>query len=74
MKPLRRGARAFGHFWWDFLIGDAPELFAATLVVIVMAVLLRHQHDLAIVILPLATVAFLVVSTLRGRGGSSGTP
>ena len=74
MKPLRRGARAFGHFWWDFLIGDAPELFAATVVVIVMAVLLRHQHDLAVVILPLATVAFLVVSTLRGRNGSSGTP
>ncbi len=73
MKPLRRGARAFGHFWWDFLIGDAPELFAATVVVIVMAILLRHQHDVAVVILPLATVAFLVVSTLRGRGGSSGT-
>ena len=73
MRALRRGARAFGHFWWDFLIGDAPELFAATLVVIVVALLLRHQHDVAVVILPLGTVAFLVVSTLRGRGGSSGT-
>ena len=24
-RPPRRGARAFGHFWWDFLIGDTPS-------------------------------------------------
>ncbi len=25
---------AFGRFWWDFLIGDTPELFVGALAVI----------------------------------------
>jgi hypothetical protein len=28
---LGKALRAFGHFWWDFLIGDTPELAVATL-------------------------------------------
>ncbi len=74
MKALARGLRAFGAFWWDFLIGDTPELFAATVVIVVLALLLRHARDVAVVVLPLAAVVFLIASTLRGRRGSSGAP
>jgi len=73
MKLLARGARAFGRFWWDFLIGDAPELFAATVAIVIAALLLRHVHNVAFVVLPLATVVFLIMSVLHGRRGSSGT-
>ena len=30
VTPLRKRRQAFGHFWWDFLIGDTPELALAT--------------------------------------------
>jgi hypothetical protein len=26
---IGRTARSFGSFWWDFLIGDTPELFVS---------------------------------------------
>jgi hypothetical protein len=72
MKAIRRGLRAFGHFWWDFLIGDAPELFAATVVVVVLALLLRHHRQVAYIVIPLAAVLMLVASTLRAAGRSEG--
>jgi len=74
VKTLQRGARAFGSFWWDFLVGDTPELFVATLVIVGTALLLRHHHLAAIIVLPLMAIAFLLISTLRGRGRSSDAP
>jgi hypothetical protein len=65
MKTVRRGLRAFGHFWWDFLIGDAPELFAAVVAIVILALLLRHHGRVAYIVIPLATVLALVASTLR---------
>lgn len=41
-NPVTRGVVAFGRFWWDFLIGDTPELFLATVVVIGLAEGLHH--------------------------------
>ena len=29
-----RSSRALGMFWWDFLVGDTPEIFVAVLVII----------------------------------------
>jgi hypothetical protein len=74
MKLITRGARAFGHFWWDFLIGDAPELFVATLVIVGVALLLRHDHTVAYVVLPVLAVAFLVASTVRAGQRSRRPP
>ena len=74
MNMLRRGARAFAHFWWDFLIGDTPELFVATLVIVGTALLLRHHRDVAIIILPAMAIVFLLLSVLRGRRRSSDVP
>jgi uncharacterized membrane protein HdeD (DUF308 family) len=67
MKLVARWARAFGHFWWDFLVGDTPELFVATLVIVLAAVLLGHHHDGGYVLLPLLAIAFLISSVYRGR-------
>ena len=37
---LRRWPAAFGHFWWEFLIGDTPELFVGAVAVVgIVAVL-----------------------------------
>jgi hypothetical protein len=63
---LRRALRAFGHFWWDFLFGDTPELALATGVIVAVAFLLGG-NGAAFVMLPLLAAAFLLVSTLRGR-------
>ncbi len=67
MNALRRGARIFGSFWWDFLVGDTPELFLAVVVVVVLALALRRHHEIAVVLLPVVTVVFLLASVLRGR-------
>ena len=38
-----RWLAAFGHFWWEFLIGDTPELFVGAVVVIgILALLCSH--------------------------------
>jgi hypothetical protein len=67
MKSLSRATRAFGAFWWDFLVGDTPELFVAVVVIVVVALLLRHHREIALVLLPVITVLSLLISTFRGR-------
>jgi hypothetical protein len=64
---LRRALRAFGHFWWDFLIGDTPELAVATLVIVGLADVLHDLRLVATVALPVLAAVFLLVSTYRGR-------
>jgi hypothetical protein len=66
-NPVTRGVVAFGRFWWDFLIGDTPELFLATVVVIGLAEGLHHARVLGITVVLIAVVGFLGVSTWRGR-------
>jgi hypothetical protein len=64
---LRRSLRAFGDFWWDFLIGDSPEFVLATGVIIALAFLLDEERLVATIVLPLVATAFLLASTYRGR-------
>ena len=42
---MARGLRAFGRFWWEFLIGDTPELFVGAVVVVGGVALLCLQHS-----------------------------
>lgn len=72
MNVITRGLRAFGHFWWDFLIGDAPELFAATVGIVILALLLRHHRQAAYIVIPLVTVVILSASTFRAAKRSRG--
>ena len=67
MTAVARALGAFARFWKDFLIGDAPELFVGTLVLVGAAFALRRRGDVAVVVLPLLAVAFLAASVLRGR-------
>jgi hypothetical protein len=62
-----RGIRAFGHFWWDFLVGDTPELFLAMVVLVGLAFALRTDRTADIVVLPLLAIVALVGSAWRGR-------
>lgn len=66
-NALSRALRAFGHFWWDFLIGDTPELAVATAVIVAVAFLLDGSGAAGYLLLPVLAAAFLLLSTLRGR-------
>ncbi len=69
---LRRSLRAFGHFWWDFLIGDSPEFALATGVIIALAYGLQHRRVAAVIVLPLVAAGFLLASTYHGRQRTPG--
>ena len=64
---VTRSTAAFGRFWWGFLIGDTPELFVATLVVIGLAEALHRERALGIVVVLVAVVGFLALSAWKGR-------
>lgn len=61
---MKRAVRAFLRFWWEFLIGDTPELFVGVLVLSGTAWVLRHEPVAAAILLPLGVVALLTVSAL----------
>ena len=65
-----RLVQGFALFWWDFLVGDTPELFFAALVTIGVVALLSvaaHENALAVVTLPLLAVASLALSVRRAQ-------
>jgi hypothetical protein len=70
-RPLvLRLLMGFARFWWDFLIGDTPELFVAALTVIGVIALLSEAAGLnvaAIITLPLLVVASLGISLYRAQ-------
>ena len=65
---ITRLIKGFGRFWWDFLVGDTPELFIAALVIIGVTALLSeagHFNGAALVVLPVLAVSALAASLLR---------
>jgi len=67
MSHISKWVRAFGRFWWDFLVGDTPELFLGVLIVLGVAFACRSERALAVVLVPLAAVVVLLASTIHGR-------
>jgi hypothetical protein len=63
----RRGLRAFGRFWWEFLVGDTPELFVAMVVIVGLTALLAQtvSTTLAWAVFAPLVVAALTASVLR---------
>jgi hypothetical protein len=60
--------RGFAMFWWDFLVGDTPELFVATLITLGVAALVSlaaHANGVAVVLLPLLVILSLTASVAR---------
>ena len=72
---LKRAIVGFGRFWWDFLIGDTPELFVGAVAVVGVVALLCLDHRLrtvCAVVLPLLVMALLGFSVWRaGRARPS---
>lgn len=63
-----RGMRGFGQFWWDFLIGDTPELFIGVVAALACTALLCHGAGATSVMavgLPLLVVGLTWVSVGR---------
>jgi hypothetical protein len=67
MTVISRALRAFGHFWWDFLIGDTPELALATGIIVALAFLVSGERVLGVILLPVVAAGFLLLSVLRAR-------
>ncbi len=68
-----RMLRGFGRFWWDFLVGDTPEIFLAALVVLGVVALISlvgHCNALAVVALPLLAILTLGLSVRRASRAS----
>jgi hypothetical protein len=69
---ISRALRAFGHFWWDFLIGDTPELALATGIIVALAFLVSGERVLGVFLLPTVAAGFLLLSVLRARRRAPG--
>ena len=67
MSTLGRALAAFGRFWWDFLVGDAPGLAVAVVVVVAAAFALADRRWAAMVALPVLALGAVVVSVARAR-------
>ena len=67
-SPAGRMVAAFGHFWWEFLIGDTPELFVGAVAVIGLVALVCLDHSLhtaAAVVLPVLVAGLLAGSAWK---------
>jgi hypothetical protein len=61
---------AFGRFWWDFLVGDTPELLIGVLIALgVVALLVKgaSANAAAVVGFPLMVAVILGLSVYRAR-------
>ena len=57
--------KAFGRFWYDFIIGDDWTIAAAVVVALIVTNLLVRAHVTAWWLLPLAVIVFLGISLRR---------
>lgn len=65
-----RWLKAFGAFWWDFLVSDTPELLIGVLVVVAVVALVVKAGSLntvAVVMFPALVIVVLGLSLLRAR-------
>jgi hypothetical protein len=54
--------RAFGHFWWDFIVGDDWRVAAGVALALAVTALLTHNGVNAWWLLPLAVGVLLAGS------------
>lgn len=68
---------AFGRFWWDFLIGDTPELFVGGVAVVGVTAVLCVDHRLrtaAAFVLPVLVALLLAGSVARAARAARRDP
>jgi hypothetical protein len=64
----RRWVGAFARFWWEFLVGDTPELLVGAVVAVAIVALLAHHgaaRVLTVGALPVLVVVMLGTSVRR---------
>jgi hypothetical protein len=70
-KPLPiKWLAAFGRFWWDFLVGDTPELLIGVLIALgVVALLVKGPalNAAGVVAFPVIVAALLGLSVYHAR-------
>jgi hypothetical protein len=59
-----RYLRAFGAFWYDFLVGDRPELFVGSIIALVLVWVAIHSGLDAAIAGWVLTAAVLIVGGL----------
>lgn len=59
--------KAFGQFWYDFIIGDDWTIAAGIVLALAGTAVLAHTHVPAWWLLPLAAVALLAWSLIRAQ-------
>jgi hypothetical protein len=67
---LGRALKGFGMFWWDFLVGDTPEITIVVILilgVVALASEVGHLNVLAYVALPVLAITALTISVARAR-------
>lgn len=57
--------KAFGHFWWDFIVGDDWRSAAGVAVAVAATATLAHHGTNAWVLIPVAVVAVLYLTLRR---------
>jgi hypothetical protein len=70
-----RLAKGFVMFWWDFLVGDTPELFVTVVLTIGLVALLSvegHFNTAAIFALPALAIGALAFSLWRASNAERG--
>ena len=66
---------AVGRFWWDFLVGETPELLLGAGVAVVGADLVVHHVGARVVVvatLPVLVALVLALSAYRARRRAAG--
>ena len=59
--------KAFGRFWYDFLVGDDWIIAVTVVVAVAITALVADDFSLAWLVLPLASASILAVSVVRAR-------
>ncbi|MGC8473173.1 MAG: hypothetical protein ACP5PW_02035 [Candidatus Dormibacteria bacterium] len=63
-----RWLSAFGRFWWEFIVGDTPELAVGVALVVLAAWgLAAAKVPIGAALLPVALLLLLTASVWRGR-------
>jgi len=57
--------KSFGHFWWDFIVGDDWRSAAGVAGAVATTAVLAHNGTNAWVLIPVAVVAVLYLTLRR---------
>ena len=66
----KRWIAAFGRFWWEFLVGDTPEILVGAVIVVVAAAIAAHNgaaRAVTVIGLPVLVVGLLAASLALNR-------